>query len=388
VSAALVIHDRGALIYNGRDGHALLLDWLSPTVDLTLGLPSVHRDGALVATGDALIWVVAGVAVVGLATLVLRWRGRGVIAAMTVVAAAPVAAMVALPIVWAGRDRPPVTPPTSQMALLDRWHPAVRPLGVELTPTRALALPDVMRRLALSTSLRGHRTPGVSPLLRIPLVPAGEYEVVVEGQSRLEGTVTVRLGHEAQPMETWSLDGRPGGFTGLTLRLPATAHAIAMTGDDAARTSVRRLALRPRTLPDDETTQPDALRAVRYGAVVVFAVDEHAYLEPGAIWVRGERTTRLIVQADEPGQTALRITAGPVANTVTLTAPGWASEVRLAPGDVRDVALTTAAMAPAVVEVTSASGFRPSEHAAGNGDVRWLGAYLTWPGTGFEPPPR
>ena len=46
ITAALVAHDRGAFIYNGRDGHALLLDWLSPTVDLTLGTPSVHRDGA------------------------------------------------------------------------------------------------------------------------------------------------------------------------------------------------------------------------------------------------------------------------------------------------------------------------------------------------------
>jgi hypothetical protein len=108
-------------------------------------------------------------------------------------------------------------------------------------------------------------------------------------------------------------------------------------------------------------------------------VAENAYLEPGAIWVRGERTTRLIVQADEPGRTALRITAGPVANTVTLAAPGWTTEVALAPGEVRDVPFPPTALAPAVVAVTSASGFRPSEHAAGNDDVRWLGVYLTWP---------
>ena len=60
ITAALVAHDRGAFIYNGRDGHALLLDWLSPTVDLTLGTPSVHRDGALAAAGDAAIWLAAG----------------------------------------------------------------------------------------------------------------------------------------------------------------------------------------------------------------------------------------------------------------------------------------------------------------------------------------
>ena len=179
--------------------------------------------------------------------------------------------MLALPVVWAGRDRPAVTPPTSQMALLDRWLPAARPFGVELTPTRRLDQDGLIGRLALSTSLRGHRTPGVSPLLRIPEVPAGEFDVFVEGRSRLEGVATVRLGRDALPMETWRLDGRPSGFTGLTLRLPAIAHSISIVGDDAATASVRRLMLRPRTLPASEPSQPHALRAARYGATVVFA---------------------------------------------------------------------------------------------------------------------
>ena len=45
--------DRGAFIYNGRDGYDLLLDWLSPTVDLTLAAPSVHRDGVAAALDDS-----------------------------------------------------------------------------------------------------------------------------------------------------------------------------------------------------------------------------------------------------------------------------------------------------------------------------------------------
>lgn len=377
-SAALVFHDRGAFIYNGRDGHALLLDWLSPTVDLTLGLPSVHRDGAAVAAGDALVWIAAAVVVAGTATLVSRRRG-GATAVAAGAVAAPLTAMLALPVVWAGRDRPAVTPPTSQMALLDRWLPAARPFGVELTPTRRLDRDGLIGRLALSTSLRGHRTPGVSPLLRIPEVPAGEFDVLVEGRSRLEGVATVRLGRDALPMETWRLDGRPSGFTGLTLRLPAIAHSISIVGDDAATASVRRLMLRPRTLPAAEPSQPHALRAARYGATVVFAADDNTYYEDGAIWVRGERTTRMIVQADDPARAVLRLTGGAVANAVTLTAPGWTSEVRLAPEERRDVALPAAALSPAVLAVTSATGFRPSDHAAGNGDGRWLGVYLTWP---------
>ena len=187
ITVTLVAHDRGAFIYNGRDGHALLLDWLSPTVDLTLGAPSVHRDGAAAAAGDAAVWLLAGVVVAGAWTLLTRrWPGRS-LASTAGMLAAPVAAMAALPVVWAGRDRPAVTPPTSQMALLDRWQPGWRPLGLEVSPPRPLSLDDLVQRLSLGTSLRGQQVPGVSPLLQIPLVPAGEFDVFVEGRSRLDG---------------------------------------------------------------------------------------------------------------------------------------------------------------------------------------------------------
>ena len=318
ITVTLVAHDRGAFIYNDRDGHALLLDWLSPTVDLTLGTPSVHRDGAAAAAGDAAVWLLAGVVVVGAWTLLTRrWPGRS-LASTAGVLAAPLAAMAALPVVWAGRDRLAVTPPTSQMAILDRWQPGWRPLGVDITPPRALALGDLVQKLSLGTSLRGHRVPGVAPLLQIPLVPAGAFDVFVEGRSRLAGVATVRLGRDDLPMETWPLEGRPAGTTGLVLRLPAVAHSIVITGDDAAQASVRRLLLRPRALPDSEVSQPLALRAARFGATVLFALDDNVFLEPGALWVRGERSARVIVQPDGAAGAVVRLQAGAVANVVTL----------------------------------------------------------------------
>jgi hypothetical protein len=378
ITALLVGRDRGAMIYNGRDGHALLLDWLSPTVDLTLGLPSVHRDGALTAAGDAAIWGLAGLVVAGGWTWLSRRRPRPELAPAAAVLAAPVAAMMALPVVWAGGDRPAITPPTSQMTFLERWHPAARPLAVETPPLRRVALEALLPRLSLSTSLRGHRLPGVSPLLRIPLMPAGEFDVVAEGQSRLEGMLTVQLGRDGHTMARWALDGRPGGATGLVVRLPAMAHSITITGDDAARAAIRRLTLRPRRLTGDETAAPLALRAVRYGGVVVFALDDNHYVEPGAIWVRGERTTRVIVHPDGAAP-VLRLQGGAVANTVTLSARGWEAVVPLGADERREVVLPATALAPAVLSIASASGFRPSDHAAGSSDGRWLGVYLTWP---------
>ena len=382
VTVTLVAHDRGAFIYNGRDGHALLLDWLSPTVDLTLGMPSVHRDGAAVAAGDAAVWLLAGVVVVGAWTLLMRrWPNRS-LAATAAVLAAPLAAMTALPVVWAGRDRPAVTPPTSQMAFLGRWQPTWRPQGAEIAPPRPVDLTEVVRRLSLATSPRGHRVSGASPLLQIPLVPAGEFDVFIEGRSRLEGTATVRLGRDDLTMETWWLGDRPVGMTGLVLRLPAVAHSIEISGDDAAQASVRRLTLRPRALPESAVTQPEALRAARFGSTVVFALDDNAFLESGALWIRGEDSARVIVQPDAVDGAVVRLQGGAVANVVTLAAGGWTSEVRLGPDESRDVPLPPAALSPAVLTLTSATGFRPSEHGPGNHDVRWLGVYLTWPDRG------
>jgi hypothetical protein len=155
--------------------------------------------------------------------------------------------------------------------------------------------------------------------------------------------------------------------------MPTAAHSITIAGDDAARAVVRRLTLRPRTI--GPSGGPLALRAVRYGEVVLFALDDQAFIEPGALWVRGERSASFIVRPD-PGRTVVvRLKAGPVSNQVRLTTGGWRHEAALAPDAAVDVPLPEEALAPAVLTLSSATGFRPSLSA----DVRWLGVYVTWP---------
>ena len=157
------------------------------------------------------------------------------------------------------------------------------------------------------------------------------------------------------------------------------AHSITIDGDDAARAAVRRLSLRPRTMPPSGTGLAQALRAARLGSVTLFALDDNAFLEPGAAWIRGELTARFIVQQDAGAAVVMRLQGGAVANTVTVAASGWRTEVALAPDDIRDLPLPADALAPAVLSVTSATGFRVSEHTRGSDDVRWLGVYVRWP---------
>lgn len=373
LTAAIVGVDRGSFIYNGRDGHALVLDWLSPLVDLTLGAPSVHRDGASGALADTAVWALVVVFALALAARVPRaGRALGWIAT-------PLVAMAAMAVVTAGSARPVVSAPTSRMRFLAAWRDGTDALTALLTPPRRLDAAELTGRLTLESSTRGEPGPGAPPLLQVPNVPAGDYDVFLDAPDAPTGTATVRLGRQGRQefaMAEWRLDGLRAGYGGLTLSLPVDAHSIAVVGDGPARRALTAMSLRPRTLVK-AGQRPEALRAARYGHVVVYALDDYAYLEPGAFWTRGERIARVVVQADADARAVLRLKAGPVANEVRLAAGAWTRTVSLAPDATVDVPLPVEALAPVTLEIESRQGFRPS--AFGGNDVRWLGVYVTWP---------
>lgn len=375
ITASLVGVDRGAFILSGRDGYAPLLDWLSRSADLTLALPSVHRDGMAIALEDAAVWLAAASAVGALAVLAGRLvpRLRQAVAFVAV----PVVVMLACTVVWTGRGREVATPTTSQMSWLSRWAPGSTPVVLQLAPVRRLSVEDAPRRLNIASSRRGRLGGSDEPLLSIPQLPAGDYDLFIDAHDALTGGVTVTLGRQEVPMERWRLDGRPPGFSGLVLHLPVDAHSVTVRGDGAAAAAVQRMSLRPRTLAPRGTVA-FAPRAARYGHVVVFALDDQAFMEPGALWVRGEQTARFVARADDGHPAILRLTGGPIANEVRLTSGAWTQTTTLAPDQTVDIVVPAEALAPSTLRVTSATGFRPSDHGA-SGDVRWLGVYLTWP---------
>jgi hypothetical protein len=374
ITVAVVGVDRGAFVYNGRDGHALLLDWLSATADLTLAAPSVHRDGPFGATADTLVWVVAAAGTLALAARVAR------LSAVLTWLGVPLVMMLAASVVWAGWDRPIVTVPTSSLRYLAAWRDGALPVTAQLSPARRLDGAAGIGRLLLASSTRGAPEASAPWLLRVPDVPAGDYDVFVDATGEPEGMATVHIGRQARQgltVEQWPFAGRRAGFAGLTLRLPVDVHSVTVVGDDPARRSIRGLALRPRALAP--AGAPAARGAARYGRVVVYTLDDAAYLEAGAFWTRGERAAALAVQADRDVAPVLRVKSGPVATRVRLAADAWQQELDLAADASADVALPAEALAPAVLTIATDRGFRPSAFDGASGDVRWLGVYVTWP---------
>ena len=378
ISLALVAVDRGAFIYNGRDGYDLLLDWVSATVNLPVAAPSVHRDGMATALEDAAVWLAVGLAAAAAVAGLGRAHPARAATRMAATIAVPAVITLSATIVWAGLTRPALTPATSQLDFLRRWSPSALPRALQLTPTRVLTAEEVPRRLSLGSSTRGLRPASGEPLLRLPRVVAGEYDVYVDGRAPLAGTLTVRLGRQTTPLEVWGLEGRQPGFTGLTLSLPALASALTIIGDAAAGQSVARLTLRPRVVEPPEHARA-SVRAERFGHVVVFALDAAADVEPTALWVRGHQAARVIVRADAGTPVVLRLQAGPVANVVTLSSGAWRATVTLAQGEATTVPLPPETLAPAELTVASATGFRPVDHAANTHDGRVLGVYVTFP---------
>ena len=125
-------------------------------------------------------------------------------------------------------------------------------------------------------------------------------------------------------------------------------------------------------LPPASAIQKQA-RAVRYGAAVAYFLDDHAFAEPAGFWVGGGQTTSVVVAPDGPASSvALSIRNGPTANDVAVANYRWRETLRLAPGEERIVKVPmNSARGAALVEVQSATGFRPVE-----GDTRFLGVFV------------
>ena len=71
---------------------------------------------------------------------------------------------------------------------------------LQLAPTRRLSVEDAPRRLNITTSRRGRLGGPDEPLLSIPQLPAGDYDVFLDAHDALTGEVTVTLGHQEVPM--------------------------------------------------------------------------------------------------------------------------------------------------------------------------------------------
>ena len=367
-SIALIVprlaEDGGRLVFSSRNVFDATAQWLSPTVDLALALPSVHRDGPGAAIVDALPWLLA-IFVIGGESIAVWMTGAGRAAAWTLVAfSAAAMVMFAVTISWMLEDAQPVTRDRSILAALHGQRPMHRTF-IDLSRAALLSPDGFLRRMQVEVVAQDD-----GALWRAARVPAGDYELAAaDGSQGARVAVTV---NRADPL----LESAVAPFQ---LRIPVAVWSLSVRADGPAGLRIRPVQVAPAVNADGRY----AMRAARYGRARVFFFDERAYPEPTGFWTRGEGRATIVIDADDAARTSglpLTLTAGAAATTIGISVGDWSRSYSLTPGQRREITLPALSEARAwVVDIHSGPGFRPFEREPGNTDVRLLAAWFEIP---------
>lgn len=323
--------ESGRFIFNNRGGLDATIEWLTRSVDLSLALPSVPRDGGAAAVRDGLIWMIVFGATVFVAGRSARTRSRAARFAAVATSTA-LTVIVASSIVWSMREQPVITPDRSKLAAFAAYRPAWHS-----------APADFLEHLTIDLDMT-----------RLSRLPAGEY----------------RLSRG----EPWQMlvgrNDRALAFAGGRLRLPVMLQSPIFLTRTLQLTPIA--AIRP-------AVNRHATHAAQYEERHVYAFDEQVYLERDGFWTRANGSALVVIDADEAAKRTglpISVTAGAVATTVTLSSGRWQQALAMTPGQKQDVMLPPAESGVWPLRIRSGAGFRPSEREPGNGDVRLLAAWI------------
>jgi hypothetical protein len=206
-------------------------------------------------------------------------------------------------------------------------------------------------------------------------VPAGRYRLRVRSAGD-GGWLMVGIGADQFALRTGPIGSPPEP---ILLDFPVNVRAIVVKGDEQARRAIRGLTIEPLSVvaPEAQLTPATATRAIRYGALNAYFLDDGSFGEPDAFWVGGGRQTSVVLQPDTPAAVAILIRNAPVANVVSLSAGSWRESLTLSPREERTIQVPIdPSRAAALLTVSTTAGFRPSEADTNSRDHRFLGVWV------------
>lgn len=377
ITVTITFVDRGALLYNVRDGASRLFLWLSPLVDVTTGLPSLFQTGPRMALVHAGIWLAAAVVTASVGALVASRGGTAVTMGVSMGFGAAASAMLALTLVWRSNGASPLTPTTGIVELLHRIDPDSGQIGVRFAPFRRLSRRDLLAQLVLADVQPAARPPN-DVALYFPHPPAGTYVIEARIPNGGAGRIDVTLDRQYGPAWSWDLSGARGVWR-AEFRLPVSAAEVAIDVNLADRPAIERLTLRPVEMVGSSHRLSSGIpdHVTRYGPALVFLMNGHAYMEPAGTWIAGGESGEFVIEPDARQPIRLFVRNPPVENQVTLEGDGWRQQLAMKPGEERFVDLPLASGRTAArVRVTTARGARPVDFEQGSTDARLLGCWI------------
>lgn len=380
LSALLVVKDGGRLAYNTRETTALWLDWAATLVPLGEGLPVWYRGQEGAFARDVAVWAaILALAFVAARALSASPRLQDRTRFATAIAAiGAVALMLAVSVTWSLRGADTLAAAPAQLAAVRRLADDPRLLGVQVSPPAAIDRATLLPMIRIDALSRGGGGRGrdEQPMVSLPSLPAGRYRLTARTRGP-GGWLLLGLGQDqfAIRSEALAYPAAP-----MEIDLPVAIRALAVRGDEDARRALRSITVEPLTLvpPGARVTDRVARRAVAYDPAVVFFVDDGCFAEPESFWVGGARACAFVIQPRRQSTSAsLLLRNAPVSNDVVVESGQWRERLTLSPDEERRIDVPIApGRGAALVTVTAASGFRPSEVLADSRDERLLGVWL------------
>jgi hypothetical protein len=340
ITLAIGIAERGFYVTNIADGRGTIFEWLSPNVELALGLPSLFREDAAPATEAVVagVWVLIGA--LAFATAVLWSRRRaGEQGGAWLVASTSVLAwmMLAVTAAWRWQGDTPWSPDRGQLRLIRAAASPALTVSTRAPATRVVSREEALSSLQIAMPLAD--TPVA---LHVPFVPAGRYAIKGElanhastsgaavSRSNASPMLSLLLGRDALPFATWPAHDLSQAPT-FALAVPLYALRVEVeSGSPLAAGAVR---LQPLAVSAPPLTVDVATRATRYGDLVVYSFDPYTYPLQDGFWLAADRTGRVVI-ADfdgQPAAAALTVTAEDAATTVTLSQGSFNGTLKLPP---------------------------------------------------------
>lgn len=385
VTIALV--QRGALLYNARDGASRLLRWLSPSVNISTGLPSVFQHGSANALLHAIVWLAAAAfVVVAVRMFARRTQSRALVATVAGFVAA-IGASAALTIVWRINDAVPLTPETSAIALLHRVDPERRQVAVRYSRLTSLPFAASISRMPagdlapslpladVAVAARSHDRPAIV----VENLPAATYAIEADVPRGGAGVVTVTLDRQYGPAWTWNVDAGEQRSWRHEFQLPVAVPAMAVDGSDAARQAIDRLSLRMVRVASARARLADGQpsHVARYGSALMFLMGGHADMESTGVWIGGAARADFVIALDERRPIRVLVRNPPIENRVTLETAAWRHDLAMKPGEEQTIEVPGAPDRQAIaLRINAARGARPIEFEKGSADSRLLGVWI------------